>query len=109
MVTGCINRSYSITVSDSPYTVPNGINKVNVDTTGGNVRVNLPNTSSEIQIIKTSSDAYIVTIWVSGTQIGEVAGELSSITVEGGQITKDEPWYPYDAIVGIAGVSGDGG
>ena len=109
MVTGSVNRSSSITISNSPYTVPNGINKVNVDTTGGNVRINLPSTNSEIQIAKTSSDSYIVTLWVAGTQIGEVAGELSSVTVESGQITKDEPWYPYDAIVGIAGVSGDGG
>jgi hypothetical protein len=82
---------------------------VKVDTTGGNVRVNLPDVNYPIDVIKTSSDAYIVTIWVGGTQIGEVAGELSSITVESGQVTKDEPWYPYDAIVGIAGVSGDGG
>jgi len=100
----------SLTLVDSPYTVlPYIYNIIKVDTTGGNVRVNLPAVNYPIDIIKTSSDSYIVTIWVGGTQIGEVAGELSSITVEGGQITKDEPWYPYDAIVGIAGVSGDGG
>ena len=99
----------AITLADSPYTASPNFNCIKVNTAGGNVRVNLPTVDYPIDVIKTSSDAYIVTIWVGGTQIGEVAGELSSITVEGGQITKDEPWYPYDAIVGIAGVSGDGG
>lgn len=99
----------SITLADTPYTLTLGYNQVKVDTTGGNVRVNLPDTNYPIDVIKTSSDAYIVTVWVSGTQIGEVAGELSKITVENAEVTKDEPWFPYDAIVGIAGISGDGG
>ena len=106
-----IPRTYEkeITLADTPYTLSLGYNCVKVDTTGGNVRVNLPDVNYPIDVIKTSSDAYIVTIWVSGTQIGEVAGELSVVTVENGEVTADEPWYPYDAIVGIAGVSGDGG
>jgi hypothetical protein len=100
----------SLTLADSPYTVlPYIYNVIKVNTAGGNVRVNLPTVDYPIDVIKTSSDAYIVTIWVSGTQIGEVAGELSVVTIENAEVTKDEPWYPYDAIVGIAGVSGDGG
>lgn len=106
-----IPRTYEkeITLADTPYTLSVGYNCVKVDTTGGNVRVNLPDTNYPIDVIKTSSDAYIVTVWVGGTQIGEVAGELSKITIENAEVTKDEPWYPYDCIVGIAGVSGDGG
>lgn len=106
-----IPRTYEkeITLADTPYTLSVGYNCVKVDTTGGNVRVNLPDTNYPIDVIKTSSDAYIVTVWVGGTQIGEIAGELSKITVENAEVTKDEPWFPYDAIVGIAGVSGDGG
>ncbi len=103
------NNPVSITLANSPYTVPANISEVNVNTTGGNVRVNLPNTDRTIIINKTSSDSYLVTLFVSGTQIGEIAGELSSVHVAKAQITKDEPWYPYDAIVGIAGVSGNGG
>jgi hypothetical protein len=103
------NSPVSITFANSPYTVPANISEVNVDTTGGNVRVNLPNTDRTIVINKTSSDSYLVTLFVAGTQIGEIAGERSSVIVESGQITKDEPWYPYDMIVGIAGASGDGG
>jgi parallel beta-helix repeat protein len=80
-----------------------------VDTTGGNVRVNLPNVNYPIDVIKTSSDSYIVTVWVGGVQKATVAGELSKITIDNAEVTADEPWYPYDAIVGIAGVSGDGG
>jgi hypothetical protein len=99
----------SITLADTPYTLTLGYNQVKVDTTGGNVRVNLPDTNYPIDVIKTSGDAYIVTVWVGGTQIGEIAGELSKITVENAEVTQDEPWYPYDVIVGIAGVSGDGG
>jgi hypothetical protein len=106
-----IPRTYEkeITLADTPYTLSVGFNCVKVDTTGGNVRVNLPNVNYPIDVIKTSSDSYIVTVWVSGVQIGEVCGELSKITIENAEVTKDEPWYPYDAIVGIAGVSGDGG
>ncbi len=106
-----IPRTYEkeITLADTPYTLSLGYNCVKVDTTGGNVRVNLPDVNYPIDVIKTSSDAYIVTIWVGGTQIGEVAGELSVVTIENAEVTVDEPWYPYDAIVGIAGVSGDGG
>jgi hypothetical protein len=100
----------SLTLADSPYTVlPYIYNVIKVNTTGGNVRVNLPTVDYPIDVIKTSSDAYIVTIWVGGTQVGEVAGELSVVTIENAEVTVDEPWYPYDAIVGIAGVSGDGG
>lgn len=100
-----IPRTYEkeITLADTPYTLSVGFNCVKVDTTGGNVRVNLPDVNYPIDVIKTSSDAYIVTIWVGGTQIGEVAGELSVVTIENAEVTKDEPWYPYDAIVGIAG------
>lgn len=106
-----IPRTYEkeITLADTPYTLSVGYNSVKVDTTGGNVRVNLPNVNYPIDVIKTSSDSYIVTVWVGGTQIGEVAGELSKITIENAKVTKDEPWYPYDCIVGIAGVSGNGG
>lgn len=94
----------TLTLADSPYTVlPYIYNVIKVDTTGGNVRVNLPDTNYPIDVIKTSSDAYIVTVWVGGVQIGEVAGELSKITIENAEVTKDEPWYPYDAIVEIAG------
>lgn len=103
------NNPISITLADTPYTVPSNISEVNVNTAGGNVRVNLPNSARQIKVNKTSSDSYLVTLYVAGTQIGEIAGELSSVTVESGQITKDEPWYPYDMIVEIAGVSGDGG
>ncbi len=100
----------SLTLADSPYTVlPYIYNVIKVNTAGGNVRVNLPTVDYPIDVIKTSSDAYIVTIWVGGTQIGEVAGELSVVTIENAEVTQDEPWYPYDVIVGIAGVSGDGG
>jgi len=99
----------AITLADSPYTASPNFNCIKVNTAGGNVRVNLPVVDYPIDVIKTSSDAYIVTIWVGGTQIGEVAGELSVVTVENAEVTKDEPWYPYDVIVGIAGVSGDGG
>lgn len=104
------NNTVSISLADSPYTLgPGGYNDINVNTAGGNVRVNLPNADYPIKINKTSSDSYLVTLFVAGTQIGEISGELSSVVVESGQITKDEPWYPYDAIVGIAGVSGNGG
>lgn len=99
----------SITLVDTPYTLPLGYNQVKVDTTGGNVRVNLPNVNYPIDVIKTSSDSYIVTVWVAGVQKATVAGPMSKITIENAEVTKDEPWYPYDAIVGIAGVSGDGG
>jgi len=106
-----IPRTYEkeITLADTPYTLSVGFNCVKVDTTGGNVRVNLPNVNYPIDVIKTSSDSYIVTIWVSGVQKATVAGELSKITIENSEVTADEPWYPYDVIVGIAGVSGDGG
>lgn len=106
-----IPRTYEkeITLADTPYTLSVGFNCVKVDTTGGNVRVNLPNVNYPIDVIKTSSDSYIVTVWVGGVQIGEVCGELSKITIENAEVTQDEPWYPYDCIVGIAGVSGDGG
>jgi hypothetical protein len=103
------NNPVSIALAQSPYTVPVGISEVNVTTTGGNVRVNLPNTARKIVVNKVTDDSYLVTLFVSGTQIGEIAGYQSSVTIESGQITKDEPWYPYDAIVSIAGVSGDGG
>jgi len=99
----------AITLADSPYTASPNFNCIKVNTAGGNVRVNLPVVDYPIDVIKTSSDSYIVTVWVSGVQIGEVCGELSKITIENAEVTKDEPWYPYDAIVGIAGVSGDGG
>ena len=99
----------AITLADSPYTASPNFNCIKVNTAGGNVRVNLPAADYPIDVIKTSSDSYIVTVWVGGVQIGEVAGELSKITIENAEVTKDEPWYPYDAIVGIAGVSGDGG
>ncbi|MFA5408440.1 MAG: right-handed parallel beta-helix repeat-containing protein [Bacilli bacterium] len=102
-------REKSITLSDSPYTVTSAYNCINVTTTGGNVRVNLPDVDYPIKVNKVTDDSYIVTLFVSGTQIGEIAGYQSSVSIESGQITKDEPWYPYDAIVGIAGVSGDGG
>lgn len=106
-----IPRTYEkeITLADTPYTLSVGFNCVKVDTTGGNVRVNLPNVNYPIDVIKTSSDSYIVTVWVGGVQKATVAGELSKITIENAEVTQDEPWYPYDAIVGIAGVSGDGG
>lgn len=106
-----IPRTYEkeITLADTPYTLSLGYNCVKVDTTGGNVRVNLPNVNYPIDVIKTSSDSYIVTVWVGGVQKATVAGELSKITIENAEVTADEPWYPYDAIVGIAGVSGDGG
>jgi hypothetical protein len=104
------NSAKSITLADSPYTLIEGhFNVIDVNTAGGNVRVNLPNADYPIKVNKTSGDSYLVTLYVAGTQIGEIAGERSSVTVEAGQITKDEPWYPYDMIVGIAGVSGDGG
>jgi hypothetical protein len=99
----------AITLADSPYTASPNFNCIKVNTAGGNVRVNLPTVDYPIDVIKTSSDTYIVTVWVAGTQIGEVAGELSSVTVESGQITKDEPWYPYDYRVSLLGVPGDGG
>ena len=99
----------AITLADSPYTASPNFNCIKVNTAGGNVRVNLPVVDYPIDVIKTSSDSYIVTVWVSGVQIGEVCGELSKITIENAEVTQDEPWYPYDAIVGIAGVSGDGG
>lgn len=100
----------TLTLADSPYTVlPYIYNVIKVDTTGGNVRVNLPDANYPIDVIKTSSDAYIVTVWVGGVQIGEVAGPMSKITVENAEVTKDEPRYPYDAIILIAGVPGDGG
>lgn len=106
-----IPRTYEkeITLADTPYTLSLGYNCVKVDTTGGNVRVNLPNVNYPIDVIKTSSDSYIVTVWVGGVQKATVAGPLSKITIENAEVTKDEPWFPYDAIVGIAGVSGDGG
>lgn len=106
-----IPRTYEkeITLADTPYTLSVGFNCVKVDTTGGNVRVNLPNVNYPIDVIKTSSDSYIVTVWVAGVQKATVSGELSKITIENAEVTQDEPWYPYDAIVGIAGVSGDGG
>ena len=104
-----VSISYASTAPSHAYTVPANISEVNVNTAGGNVRVNLPNTDRTIVINKTSSDSYLVTLYVAGTQIGEIAGERSSVVIESGQITKDEPWYPYDAIIGIAGVSGDGG
>jgi parallel beta-helix repeat protein len=106
-----IPRTYEkeITLADTPYTLSVGFNCMKVDTTGGNVRVNLPNVNYPIDVIKTSSDSYIVTVWVGGVQTATVAGELSKITIENAEVTADEPWYPYDAIVGIAGVSGDGG
>ena len=99
----------AITLADSPYTASPNFNCIKVNTAGGNVRVNLPVVDYPIDVIKTSSDSYIVTVWVGGVQIGEVCGELSKITIENAEVTQDEPWYPYDAIVGIAGVSGDGG
>jgi hypothetical protein len=99
----------AITLADSPYTASPNFNCIKVNTAGGNVRVNLPTADYPIDVIKTSSDSYIVTVWVGGVQIGEVCGELSKITIENADVTQDEPWYPYDAIVGIAGVSGDGG
>ncbi|MFA5409112.1 MAG: right-handed parallel beta-helix repeat-containing protein [Bacilli bacterium] len=100
-----IPRTYEkeITLADTPYTLSVGFNCVKVDTTGGNVRVNLPNVNYPIDVIKTSSDSYIVTVWVGGVQIGEVAGESSIVTVEDGEVVVDELWYPYDVIVGIAG------
>lgn len=98
----------SITLADTPYTLSLGYNCVKVDTTGGNVRVNLPDTNYPIDVIKTSSDAYIVTVWVGGVRIGEVAGELSKITIENAEVTKDEPWYPFDIQVGFVGVPNDG-
>lgn len=104
-----VSISYASTAPSHEYNVPANISEVNVNTAGGNVRVNLPNSARKITINKTSSDSYLVTLYVSGTQIGEIAGERSSVIVESGQITKDEPWYPFDMIVGIAGVSGDGG
>lgn len=106
-----IPRTYEkeITLADTPYTLSLGYNCVKVDTTGGNVRVNLPNVNYPIDVIKTSSDSYIVTVWVAGTQKATVSGESSVVTVEDGEVTVDEHWYPYDVIVGIAGVSGDGG
>lgn len=106
-----IPRTYEkeITLADTPYTLSVGFNCVKVDTTGGNVKVNLPNVNYPIDVIKTSSDSYIVTVWVGGVQKATVAGELSKITIENAEVTKDEPWYPYDCIVGIAGISGDGG
>lgn len=100
----------SLTLADSPYTVlPYIYNVIKVNTAGGNVRVNLPTVDYPIDVIKTSSDSYIVTVWVGGVQKATVAGELSKITIENAEVIADEPWYPYDAIVGIAGVSGDGG
>ncbi len=106
-----IPRTYEkeITIADTPYTLSLGYNCVKVDTTGGNVRVNLPDVNYPIDVIKTSSDAYIVTVWVGGVQKATVAGELSKITIENAEVIADEPLYPYDVIVGIAGVSGDGG
>jgi hypothetical protein len=100
-----IPRTYEkeITLADTPYTLSVGFNCVKVDTTGGNVRVNLPDVNYPIDVIKTSSDSYIVTVWVGGVQKATVAGELSKITVENAEVTADEPWYPYDVIVGIAG------
>ncbi len=103
------NNPVSITLVNSPYTVPDNISEVNVNTAGGNVRVNLPSITRQIKVNKTSGDSYLVTLYVSGTQIGEIAGERSSVTIESGQITKDEPWYPYDVIIRVAGLPGDGG
>ncbi len=103
------NSPVSIALANSPYTVSANISEVNVNTAGGNVRVNLPNSARKITVNKTSSDSYLVTLYVAGTQIGEIAGERSSVTIESGQITKDEPWYPYDMMVQILGISGDGG
>ncbi len=102
-------REKSITLSDSPYTVTSAYNSINVTTTGGNVRVNLPDMDYPIKVNKVTDDSYLVTLFVTGTQIGEIAGYQSSVTIESGQITKDEPWYPYEIIMGHAGVSGDGG
>ncbi len=100
----------SLTLADSPYTVlPYIYNVIKVNTTGGNVRVNLPTVDYPIDVIKTSSDSYIVTIWVAGTQKATVAGPMSKITIENAEVTQDELWAPHDAIVGIAGISGDGG
>jgi hypothetical protein len=103
------NNPVNITLANSPYTVPANISEVNVNTAGGNVRLNLPNSTRKITVNKTSSDSYLVTLYVAGTQIGEIAGELSSVIVESGQITKDEPWFFCDILLGIAGINGDGG
>ena len=103
------NSPVSIALANSPYTVSANISEVNVNTAGGNVRVNLPNSARKITVNKTSSDSYLVTLFVAGTQIGEIAGELSSVTVESGQITKDEPWYPYEMLIAMYGVFDNGG
>ena len=95
-----VSVSYAI-LGARTYTVPANISEVNVDTTGGNFRVNLPNTDRTMVVNKTSSDSYLVTLWVGASQIGEIAGELSSVHVAKAQITKDEPYFPYDFIMKV--------
>lgn len=99
------NNPVSIALANSPYTVPANVSEVNVNTAGGNVTVNVPVVARAIKINKVSTDIYIVK--TVSTENGEVAGPRSSITYESGYITKDEPWYPWDAYINSVGTVGE--